>query len=355
MLDSLAGSEGPRAPPETSLPIIDVEGPVCKRLRPAHRVLAENNGCLLGVIGYGSLPEGGATGRLPTARIDLPVLGPKPLAEAWYGRHPAEYGEAEGIRYAQNGEVLFGIIELSANTIDSAACESYLRIIRLALSSGYPNLVRLWNYFPGINDEYLGLERYKRFCLGRYQAFSEAGYRFGEDLPAASTIGTEAGDLRVYFLASRSTARQIENPRQVSAYRYPLRYGPRSPSFSRAMQLGDEANAELLISGTASIVGHETVHAGNVLKQCAETVENLRAILAQAGGTNQHHGAIQGRRSAWKIYLRHAADYERVRDLAAEALGSPSSLLFLRSHICRQNLLLEIEGVVSLRDTLGES
>lgn len=45
------------------------------------------------------------------------------------------------------------------------------------------------------------------------------------------------------------------------------------------MLLGGEANGELLVSGTARIVRHEIIYVGNVLNQCAETVENLRVVL----------------------------------------------------------------------------
>jgi chorismate lyase/3-hydroxybenzoate synthase len=334
----------------SALPETVGSGPVWKALRPADSPSPVAGECLLGAIGYDSVPPGFGEGPIPAAAISMPVLGTLPLAESWHGCGSAEYAEADGIRYATNGEVLFGVLCLPSTVIDSAAYEGYRRIIGLARGVGYPNPVRLWNYFPGINEGVLGLERYKRFCLGRYQAFSDAGYTFGEDLPAASAIGTGSGDLWIVFLAARGPARQIENPRQVSAYRYPLRYGPRSPSFSRAMRLDTQDGSALFISGTASIVGHETVHVGDVAGQCAETLENIRAILAQAG---MEDPADLAQRSSWKVYIRHPADYPRVRDILDRELGPEGSLLFLKGDICRRDLLLEIEGEVSLPGTPG--
>jgi hypothetical protein len=56
-------------------------------------------------------------------------------------------------------------------------------------------------------------------------------------LPAATCIGRFDGvrRLQVYWLAAREAGLPLENPRQVSAFRYPRQYGPQSPSFSRAL------------------------------------------------------------------------------------------------------------------------
>src|SRR3546814_13424709 len=43
-----------------------------------------------------------------------------------------------------------------------------------------------------------------------------------------------------------------------------------------------ESSDVLFISGTASIVGHQTLHAGNVAAQAHETLTNLQSIVGQA-------------------------------------------------------------------------
>lgn len=306
---------------------------------PADRLPPAGAGeALLGVIGYGGLPDGMAPSVLPRADIPLEPLG-GPALEAWYAPGPVEYGEAEGIRYALNGGALFGMVRVDAEAPEAAAQGAYRRIVELARALGYPTLVRMWNYLPDINREQFGLERYRRFCVGRYQAFAEMGFALGEDLPAASAIGSGREDLWVVFLAGKGGAIQIENPRQLSAYRYPPAYGPRSPSFSRAMVFG----RTLFISGTASIVGHETVHPGDLLGQCRTTLANLAVILERAGADGP---ARLGEAAAWKVYLRHPGDYAAVRDFLADALHPASPVLYLAGDICRGDLLAEIEGVV---------
>ncbi len=149
--------------------------------------------------------------------------------------------------------------------------------------TGCAHLLRVWNYLPQINGDGGGLERYRQFNLGRQQAFVEAGQAAFEGAPAACALGIHQGALCIRFLAGRTAPLPIENPRQVSAYRYPPTYGPRAPTFSRAAiaEIGG-GEVALFISGTASIVGHETVHVGEVLAQTQETLRNLDAVIAAA-------------------------------------------------------------------------
>ena len=120
------------------------------------------------------------------------------------------------------------------------------------------------------------------FCAGRHQALVAELTEFETHLPAACAIGTDEPGLRLYALAGRTAGIQIENPRQTSAFHYPRQYGPRSPSFSRAvLKAWEERHHHLYISGTASIVGHASQHV-DLMAQLDETLFNLRALLAQA-------------------------------------------------------------------------
>src|SRR4029077_5387998 len=136
---------------------------------------------------------------------------------------------------------------------------------------GYGHLLRVWNYFPHINDDADGVERYVRFNAGRHDAFAAKGRATATDAPAACALGSRGTDLVIYFLAAKRAGQQIENPRQVSAFRYPPQYGPRSPPFAGAMLARPTGKPLLFVSGTASIVGHETLHHGDAAAQAAET------------------------------------------------------------------------------------
>ena len=138
-------------------------------------------------------------------------------------------------------------------------------------------------------------------------------------------------------------ARALENPRQVSAYDYPRQYGPAAPSFSRAMLTPDPL---LLVSGTASIVGHASVHPGDVAAQLEETLANLDSLLRHARARTGFGSAQLGPASLVKVYLRSAARCRcRSRARLRERLGQDVPFLILAADICRSELLLEIEVV----------
>ena len=288
------------------------------------------------------VPEG-----LPVAALSMPPIGPGPALEAWLTAAPAVYGETGAIRHASAGPWLMGLGSWPAEDIAGATRQAYRDIIGLIGDRQAGRLVRVWNYFPDINREQDGLERYRSFCLGRHEAFLESGLTLTEDLPAASAVGARDGRLWILFLAGRGHLTQVENPRQVSAFRYPPEYGPRSPSFSRAVRFSAPGEDSLFISGTASILGHRTVHPGDPVAQCRTTLDNLRVLLDRAGA-----GSLDelGRRAVWKVYLRHPGDYAAVGQCLREALDPETPILCVQGDICRADLRLEIEGFVKLGD-----
>ena len=137
--------------------------------------------------------------------------------------------------------------------------------------------------------------------------------------------------LITYFLAARDAGVQVENPRQVAAYNYPPQYGPKSPSFSRATIWRDT----VFVSGTSSVLGHATVHVGDVEAQLDETVRNIEAVLSRTGRTLANVVAA-------KTYIRNAADYDTIARRLADVF--PVNL-YLEADICRKDLLLEIECI----------
>lgn len=196
-----------------------------------------------------------------------------------------------------------------------------------------------------INGISEGLERYRQFNVGRKDAFASYENGIGDQLPAACALGLAAGPLTIAFLLGRQAPIAIENPRQINAFEYPEDYGPRTPSFSRATLLPVEKNETLFISGTASIVGHLTQHADNVVAQTRETLINLDAVIAEANRIlGQEKFDLQD--IYFRVYIRHAADLDVVRDEIQRHIGGEVKALFVQADICRAELLLEIEATV---------
>jgi|CXWL01.1.fsa_nt_gi chorismate lyase/3-hydroxybenzoate synthase len=308
------------------------------------------HGTSLGDVCYGEQPLSGEANATPTTRMPLPVLGPS-RRERWVIDRPVAVGTRGAVAWAECDDVLFGTIELAEDPatgadLEAISAEAYSALLALAGDHQFPHLWRIWNVLPWINVEDRGLERYRRFCRARAHAFEAAyGGSFHRRLCASTAVGSHGGDaLVVHFLAGREPGIHRENPRQVSAYRYPCQYGPKSPSFARATVLPQALGGTLFISGTASIVGHETLHVGDLAGQIDETVRNLEVMLTVPDDT----ATVPARRfDQLKVYLRHTADQEAVAAALASAFGAQVPIVFLHSDICRADLLLEIEAVAS--------
>lgn len=294
---------------------------------------------LLAVVQFGDSPNL-ATEAL-RVDVNLASLLGAAATECWYADGPVTRGATGDIRYATDGHHLFGVCELEESAlggISGAAQALYSRMRAFQEQSGFPHLLRMWNYMDGINQGDGDLERYRQFCVGRGRGLGDASVA---SYPAATAIGHQraTGRLQVYWLASRAAGKFIENPRQVSAYRYPHMHGPVSPSFARATLTRDGA---LLISGTASIVGHLSRHAGEPLAQLDETLQNL-AVL---GAPVKREGETQTSPASTllKVYVREEGDAPAIAAKVAAAFPH-SPVQYLAADICRRELLLEIELV----------
>jgi enamine deaminase RidA (YjgF/YER057c/UK114 family) len=107
------------------------------------------------------------------------------------------------------------------------------------------------------------------------------------------------------------------------------------------MQTGGDSL--LFVSGTASIVGHETLHIGNASAQVQETIANIFAVMAQAQRAGLD-SSITHANLLLKTYLRRPEDLTMVRNSLSQAFGPAVNTLYLQADICRSNLLLEIEA-----------
>ena len=277
--------------------------------------------------------------------VALPQLSTAPLAEVWRSRCPVVRGHDHDVVYACNGDVLFGQLRLDGPELadlDHATTHAYRRIEALMQGQGYPYPLRMWNFVPHINYGRGDAERYRLFSQGRFNSLaSKAG--FETVLPAATAIGTREQGVTLYFLAAREPGEQVENPRQVSAFHYPPVYGPTSPSFSRAYLKHWADGIHLFVSGTASVVGHRSLHPRDPLAQLDETHRNIAALLERAAELKPTAGPFHT--AALKMYVRNAEDWPLLLPRVQSLFGRDTPLLALAGDICRRDLLLEIEGL----------
>ena len=319
------------------LPMPPLSAPRPYRLRTLAHAPKELGETVLACVVHDARITDDADPRL--IQVPLPVLSGNAV-ELWETEGPVQIGREAGIGYAQGEAVLFAQLRVGADAMRdarTATASAYAELLAFFARRPDWHWVRSWNYIGDIHrrdgDGDDG-ERYRQFVLGRHEVLSaEAG--FEARLPAATAIGTRGEALLIYVLGTRQPGVQIENPRQVSAFRYPRQYGPRSPSFSRARRLDWADGADLIVSGTASVVGHETAHPGDAARQLRETLENLQQLRRDAGAHDWPSVCT-------KLFVRNAATLAQARPLAGSLLGDDRACV-LEGEICRTDLALEVE------------
>jgi hypothetical protein len=130
----------------------------------------------------------------------------------------------------------------------------------------------------------------------------------------------------------------VSNPRQVDAHAYSegVLVGEipekTSPKFERAKRVVRDGVETVFVSGTASIIGEESVALGDVAAQTKTTLDNIATLTPD--------GAL-----SWlRAYVKRAGDIPVVREVCEATLpGTPA--LYVHSDVCRAELLVEIEGV----------
>jgi enamine deaminase RidA (YjgF/YER057c/UK114 family) len=336
---------------------------------------------VLGVACYSTAPQPDlAALGLPLTLVQVQALHDEnSLCEVWLTDAPLRQGQHGQLHWRCSDAVLFGAMAVDARALHAelavepemahagahadrrtnthaqqdgtqpalqrAAEQAYNDLFAALQELGFPHLLRVWNHIPDINRESAGMEHYRLFNIGRQEAFLAHGRQVrGASVPSASALGAQSeAPLVVYCLALRQPPLAIENPRQLSAYHYPADYGPRTPTFSRANLVCIGGRLALFISGTASIVGHRSLHLGDVIEQTRETLRNIEAVLQQ---TREHGGcALTLQQLHYKVYVRHVADLPAIRAELQRVMGSEVTALYLQADVCRADLLVEIEAV----------
>ena len=232
----------------------------------------------------------------------------------------------------------------AALAAERATDDGYRRLFAALETLGFPYPLRIWNFLSSINLCSGSGERYWHFNGARQDVFLGLNRSITGNVPAASAVGLAAASpLTVYCIASARAPIGLENPRQTSAWDYPMQYGPRSPTFARAC-IADDAARTLFISGTASIVGHASAHAGDECEQTREVLRNIRALVDTA---NERVGGAPYAldRLHYKVYVRRPEHQPGIERELRRQIGEAARVLYLQADICRHDLLLEIEAV----------
>jgi hypothetical protein len=228
----------------------------------------------------------------------------------------------------------------------------------------YNEIVRQWNYVENITM----LDDVKDKQLQNYQIFNDIRTlfynksSFVNGYPAATGIGIENGGCSIEVIAlkqkNENTVFPITNSLQVDAHNYSENVlvgnaiaevkKVSTPKFERAKALYINDLGLLFVSGTASIVGEQTVFPDNVEKQTITTIENIEHLISVNNliknkiTVTSHPELIN-----YRVYLKNKSDYKTVK-LLCDAHFGIKKCIFVKADICRSNLLIEIEAIYSI-------
>ncbi len=284
----------------------------------------------------------------PKMNINMKPFVEKAFYEIWTSDHPVYYGSNEILQFASDGFHHFLTVSIKEQNRDLREIGrlAYDSIFEILNNNNYSNISRVWNHIPNINEYADAKERYTKFCHGRAESFQKNGNIY----PAATGIGCWGDSLCIYMLSTKQNIHKyIENPNQTPAYKYPPKYGIKSPSFARAAYANyNSGSGRIYISGTASILGSETVHVGDAAKQCETTIENIRVLVS---GSNMSNYGIEKSFTladidCIKVYIKNDEDFETIRDICSKVFSKDSSIAYLKADVCRNDLLVEIEGII---------
>lgn len=193
--------------------------------------------------------------------------------------------------------------------------------------------VRTWFFVNDIDNNYSGMVR------GRNEVFARHGLTADTHFIASTGIAGRGADHRapVHFDAysiSGLTADRVTYLKALSHLNPTIEYGV---AFERATAVDFADRRLVLVSGTASIDNRgQILHLGDIAAQTRRMVDNVSALLSEAGcSTDDLMHAI--------VYLRDPADYLTVRRILDGLLPIHLPMVIVHAPVCRPGWLVEME------------
>lgn len=277
----------------------------------------------------------------------------KPKTEVWQVEERVNKGNFKQIQYCHSSDLTLASISIdlsNGTSIDAATCLGYTQILQFLEQHTHCWPLKIWHYFPEITSGEKEDEQYRLFCAGRAYAVADNPVIMTA-IPAATAIGsnTRSSRLLIYFLAGRQPGETVENPRQIPAPEYPQQYGLRSPLFSRGTLIASGETHQFLISGTASILGHQSLHDDDVREQTRESLRNLSSLISAgrrlALVSHNDRGKFIQAGGVLRVYVKQRKDFGLVQaEIKQHPLGKLPAI-YLQGDICRDELLVEIDGI----------
>lgn len=278
------------------------------------------------------------------------------------------YKSNEDIHYIEtesntNKSLLINILPINIhNNIKTQSEEIFTRLENILHIEGYDinSIVRQWNYIERITDFEDEYQHYQSFNDARSHFYSKTNWDNG--YPAATGIGTQRGGIMIDVIATIPKKENyrcvpLDNDLQVAAYDYSQDvllgaedeiFKERStPKFERAKAVTDEKQGIVYISGTAAIRGEESLTNVGIEEQTRITIENIKYLISKENLNKAGINTISNCSiDLLRVYLKNAEDTQVVKGYM-DKFFSTIPVSYLLADVCREELLIEIEGIAS--------
>jgi len=194
------------------------------------------------------------------------------------------------------------------------------------------DVLRTWFFVRDVDVHYQGLVTARKEFFAKRGLTAETHYIASTGIEGRS-VDIDAGVMMdAYAIAGvrREQIRYLAAPTHLCPTHC---YGV---TFERGVAVAYQDRTHVMISGTASInAAGQILHAGNVEKQLERTLENIHALLQQAGADFPDVGMCI-------VYVRDPSDLHLIHDRMRERFAAMPVQVVL-APVCRPGWLVEVE------------
>ena len=221
-----------------------------------------------------------------------------------------------------------------------------------AASMSIENIVRQWNYIGHITGIENNHQNYQEFNNERARFYAPANWKNG--YPAATGISTDIRTVIVSLIAvkyhDKARIFPVNNSLQFAAHCYSKTVlgdseKKETPKFERAKLIISGNSACCFISGTAAILGEKSLAQLDAKTQTVQTITLIRHLIsAENLKVNGIDFSGELKLLHLRVYVKETADFEVVRSILEAELPGISAF-YVCAGVCREELLVEIEGI----------
>ncbi|MEI6754239.1 MAG: Rid family hydrolase [Paludibacter sp.] len=216
------------------------------------------------------------------------------------------------------------------------------------------NIVRQWNYIGQITAIENNRQNYQEFNNERARFYASANWKDG--FPAATGISMNIHAVIVSLIAvnyhDNTRILTLNNSLQLAAHSYSETVLGKSenketPKFERAKIIAKGESGCCFISGTAAILGENSLGNEAVETQTSQTIALIRHLISPENlKVNGIDFSGELKIVHLRVYVKNTADFELVRQVVGTEFREVS-VFYVCAPVCRAELLVEIEGIAT--------